>query len=200
VKFWKSIATAPFKPLKEDILRGRTGSKVRLREKKLADARNDYKWQSDAELARLDAAPKLIMPFSLYLLDHATGVRRPKFNRYPLAVETIEGRHIGNCTCYDIDEKKGEAQIGIMIGDRNYWDKGYGADAVNTMVDHAFLTTGIHRLYLKTLDWNLRAQQCFRKCGFTPCGELNRNGNNFLLMELQRDHWEKLHSEINKGD
>jgi len=191
MKFRKSTALAGFKPLKGDVI---TGSKVKLREKKLGNVRNDFKWQSDPELAKLDGAPTLVMSFSVYLLDYATEIHRPKFNKYPLAVETLDGRHIGNCTCYDIDEKKYEAQLGIMIGDRDYWDKGYGADTVSTMVDHVFLTTSLHRLYLKTLEWNLRAQRCFQKCGFTPCGELSRNGNHFLLMELKRERWEKQHN------
>ncbi|HUT68863.1 MAG TPA: GNAT family protein [Dehalococcoidales bacterium] len=188
MKLHKSTALAGFKPLKSEVI---TGSKVKLREKKLADVRNDYRWQSDPELAGLDAATTLIMSFSIYLLDYASEIHRSKPNKYPLAVETLDGRHIGNCTCYDIDGKKGEAQLGIMIGDRDYWDKGYGTDTVSTMADHVFLTTSLHRLYLKTLDSNLRAQKCFQKCGFTPCGHLRRNGHHFLLMELKREQWDK---------
>ena len=168
-----------------------SGSKTRLREKKLTDVRNDYRWQADPELAKLDAAPVLIMSFSLYLLDYATALHQSHSNRYPLADRTLDGKHIGNCTCYDIDEKKGEAQLGIMIGNRDYWDKGYGTDAVNTMVDYVFRTTRLKRLYLKTLDWNLRAQKCFARCGFTPFGHLRRNGYDFTLMELKREQWEK---------
>jgi RimJ/RimL family protein N-acetyltransferase len=172
--------------------RGRViiGSKVRLREKKLSDVRNDYRWQSDPELARLDAAPVLKASFPVYLLDYTQGIHRPGPNRYPLAIESLEGKHIGNCTCYDINEDKGETQLGIMIGNRDYWDKGYGTDVVATMVNHIFLNTSLRRIYLKTLDWNLRAQKCFQNCGFTPCGQMRRNSNNFVLMEIKREHWE----------
>jgi RimJ/RimL family protein N-acetyltransferase len=110
-------------------------------------------------------------------------------------VETTGGTHIGNCTCYDVNKTKGEAQLGIMIGDRNYWDKGYGADVVTAMVNHVFLNTNLKRIYLKTLDWNLRAQKCFKKCGFTPCRQLNRNGHNFVVMELRREQWQKQRGE-----
>ena len=108
-----------------------------------------------------------------------------------MAIETLDGKHIGNCTCYDIDEKKSEGQLGIMIGDRDYWDQGYGTDAITTMINLVFRTTNLQRLYLKTLDWNLRAQKCFRNCGFTECGYLKRDGMNFLLMELKRKQWEE---------
>ncbi len=181
-----------FRPLRGSPI---LGNKTRLREKKFTDVRNDYRWQSDAELARLDATPVPVTSFSLYLLDYATALNQAGADRYPLAIETLEGKHIGNCTCYDIDEKKGEAQVGIMIGNRDYWDKGYGADAFKVMVDHVFRMTSLNRLYLKTLEWNVRAQKCFSRCGFTPCGHLKHNGYNFLLMELKREEWGKERSE-----
>lgn len=166
------------------------GSKVILREKRLADAGNDYRWQSDPELMRLDAAPLPVISFARYLLDYASVLQHPAPTSRRFAVEA-DGKHIGNCTCYNISEKQGEAELGIMIGDRDYWDRGYGSDAVATLVNHIFRTTGIWRIYLKTLDWNARAQGCFRKCGFLPCGQLRRDGYSFVLMELPRDRWQK---------
>ena len=156
-----------------------TGSKVRLRGKKMSDVRADYKWQADVELSRLDAAEPMNIPFSFYLLDYAAELHRPRSGRFPMAIETLEGRHIGNFTVYDIDEEKSEAQVGIMIGERDYWDQGYGADALNAVVDHVFRTTSLVRLYLKTLDWNIRAQKSFAAAGFTACGEMRRNGHIF---------------------
>ena len=188
IKFLKRGNHAGLKPLNGKVI---PGQKVRLREKKLSDVRNDYRWQSEPELAKLDAAPVLEMSFAIYLLDYPTVLHR-RDNRYPLAIETCDGRHIGNCTCYDIGEKKSEAQIGIMIGDKDYWDKGYGSDAINTLVDHLFQNSNLNRLYLKTLDWNKRAHQCFYKCGFTDCGQLKHSGHNFVLMELTREQWEKM--------
>jgi RimJ/RimL family protein N-acetyltransferase len=172
-----------------------TGSKVRLRKKRMSDVRADYKWQTDVELSRLDATEPMNLPFSFYMLDYATELHRPRSGRFPMAIETLEGRHIGNFTLYDIDEKKGEAQVGIMIGERDYWDRGYGADALNAVADHIFRTTSLVRLYLKTLDWNTRAQKCFAGCGFTRCGEMRRNGLTFLLMELSREQWEMRRGE-----
>jgi len=188
MKIRRTGTLAGLKPLRGGVI---TGKQIKLREKKLTDVRNDYRWQSDPELADLDAAPVLIVSFSIYLLDYASVMHQHNHYRYPLAIETFEGKHIGNCTCYDIDEKKGEAQIGIMIGDRDYWDKGYGADAINTLIDHVFNNTHLNRLYLKTLDWNIRAQKCFSKCGFNPCGQVKRDSHTFLLMELFREQWEK---------
>jgi len=162
------------------------GSKVILRAKRLADARDDYTWQTDPELARLDAAPLLAVPFSQYLSDYVSELHYPPLTRRRFAIETLDGKHIGNCTYYGINEAKGEAELGIMIGDRNCWDKGYGADAVDTFLNYIFCRTNLKRIYLKTLDSNIRAQKCFQKCGFTLCGHLVKDGFSFVLMEIHR--------------
>ena len=168
-----------------------TGTMVKLREKKLTDALNDYTWQTDPELAELDALPVLTMPFRQYISDHTAELLYSSATKQQFAIETLNGTHIGNCTYYGVDEAKGEAELGIMIGNRNYWGKGYGSDAVKTMVNHIFSQINLNRLHLKTLDWNIRAQKCFQKCGFTPCGQSVRDGHNFTLMELHRSQWEK---------
>ena len=167
------------------------GNKIRLREKRLADALNDYTWKTDHELARLDAAPQLTMAFSQYLSDYASELRYSFSTRHPFAVEVLDGKHIGNCVYYGVDKTKGEAELGVMIGNRDYWDKGYGADAVTTLVSYIFGQTNLNRIYLKTLDWNIRAQKCFQKCGFTPYGRMVRDGFNFVLMEIHRKQWEE---------
>jgi RimJ/RimL family protein N-acetyltransferase len=188
MKAQKSNIPAGLKPLRGAII---PGEKIRLREKKLTDVRTDYRWQSDAELAKLDAAPALVMSFTLYLLDYTTVIHDHSQDRYPLSVETPEGKHIGNCTLYDIDEKRGEGQVGIMIGDKEYWSRGYGTDVMTTFTSYIFQNSNLNRLYLKTLEWNIRAQKCFAKSGFTQCGYMQRDGYNFMLMELYRDQWEK---------
>ena len=166
------------------------GNKIRLRNKRLADARGDYTWQTDPELARLDAAPLLTTAFAQYLSDYASALRYPSSIRHQFAIETIEGKHIGNCVYYDVNETKGEAELGIMIGNRDYWDKGYGADAVATLVNYIFRQTNLRRIYLKTLDWNKRSQECFKKCGFTLNGRLVKDRFSFVLMEIYRKQWE----------
>ncbi len=170
------------------------GSKVILRDKKLADARDDYTWQTDAELAQLDAAPLLVTSFAQYLLDYTSELYL-SLNRHRFAVDTLDGKHIGNCAYYDINETKGKAELGVMIGNRKYWNKGYGTDAVNTLVNHIFRQTKLKRIHLKTLDSNSRAQECFQKCGFTPYRHLASDGFSFVLMEIHRKQWEEQQTE-----
>jgi len=168
-----------------------SGSKIRLRDKKLADAPDDYNWQTNPELAQLDAMPRLTITFPQYLSEYAGELRNPSPARRLFAIETLDGKHIGNCVYYGINETKSEAELGIMVGERDYWDKGYGIDAVTTLVGHIFRRTKLNRIFLKTLDDNHRAQKCFEKCGFTPYRQMVRDGFHFVLMELHRKQWQE---------
>jgi ribosomal-protein-alanine N-acetyltransferase len=171
------------------------GRKVIIRPKRVSDASNDYAWRRDEELARLDAAQMLRMPFSSFLLDYHNEISHESPRRRRFAIDTLDGQHIGNCMIYNIDTRKKEAELGIMIGDRDYWDNGYGVDAVEALVDHAFNTLNVDRIYLNTLEWNLRAQRCFRKSGFVHLKKHKRFSNTFAMMELLRSDWEKHKSQ-----
>jgi ribosomal-protein-alanine N-acetyltransferase len=161
------------------------GNKVRLRHKRLHDATNDYEWRRDDELCRLDAAQPLTNTFEEYLKFSSD---MPVYSRRScqFAIETLEGKYIGNCSYFDIDEDAGETEIGIMIGDKAYWSQGYGTDAMLTALNYIFSQTSLKRVYLKTLEWNIRAQKCFLKCGFAVCGKLIRDGYSFMVMEILR--------------
>ena len=172
-----------------------TGKKIRLRQKNLADVSDNYAWQTDPELTQLDAAPLLTTTFPRYLTIYLKELRYPSAKRRTFAVETLEGKHIGNCSYYDINEAKGETQLGIMIGNRDYWDKGYGSETVTLLLSRIFQESSLNRVYLKTLVSNIRAQRCFQKCGFALCGTLNKDGYHFVLMEIHRKQWAELKLE-----
>ena len=163
------------------------GKKVVLREKKLEDARQDYAWKTDPELARLDATLPLNVPFQTYLLTYAEELdRRLDGKGCVFAVETLEGKHIGNCCYYNLEWDRREAEIGILIGDPAYWDDGYGTDAVRALADHVFRKEGLKKIYLHTLVWNARAQKCFQKCGFVAVRRIARGGYDFVMMEVKK--------------
>ena len=163
------------------------GKRVVLREKRLEDAWQDYAWKTDPELARLDATLPLDVPFSTYLLTYAEELdRRIDGKGRVFAVETLEGKHIGNCCYYNLEWDRREAEVGILIGDAAYWDAGYGTDAVKALVDYVFREEGLKRVYLHTLVWNTRAHKCFEKCGFVERKRVTRSGYDFILMEVKR--------------
>jgi len=168
-----------------------TGSKIKIRDKRLSDALEDYIWQTDTELSYLDAAPVLVTTFCQYLSDYADEFRYSHSTGHRFAIETIDDKHIGNCGYYGVDRTKGEAELGILIGNRDYWNKGYGTDIVSTLVSYIFRKTNIKRIHLKTLESNIRAQKCFKKCGFAPYGHLAQDGYRFMLMEINRKQWKE---------
>jgi RimJ/RimL family protein N-acetyltransferase len=159
------------------------GELVVLREKRLGDAPDDYRWRSDVELARFDAARPFAATYHDYLALYRDELAYPSPYRRSLAIEDADGHHIGNAMYYNIDAIRREAEIGITIGEREFWSRGYGTDAVKTLVRHILRTTGFRRIYLKTLEWNGRARKAFEKAGFRVCGRSRRGGNTFVVME-----------------
>ena len=162
------------------------GEKVVIRNKRLLDAARDYAWRKDPELAAFDAAKPIAAEFEDYLALYEDDLNHPTPFRRTFGVEDLEGNHIGNVMFYNIDVIKGEAEIGITIGDRHYWGSGYGTDMMKTLVRYIFAATALTRLYLKTLDWNTRAQRCFQKAGFTQYKVSPRSTGVFVLMELHK--------------
>ena len=165
------------------------GAKVALRPKTEADAVDDYRWRRDPELARLDATFPIQMSFDEFLRLYQSRLLRNDPWSLRFAIITLDGRHIGNCGCYDIDVRKGTAEVGIMIGERAFWGRGYGSQAMATLVEHIFSTTPVRLLYLHTLHWNTRARRSFAKVGFVEKGLVDRGGYTFVRMELPRELW-----------
>ncbi len=172
-----------------------TGTKIKLREKGAADAREDWEWHRDKELTHLDGVSPTKLTYEQYVSYFSREMRyfvTP--SRHVFAIETLNGLHIGNCAYYDIDEDDGEAELGILIGNRDYWNKGYGEDVINTLLSHIFEKTKLKRIYLKTLEENKRAQACFKKCGFVPYVTMDMDNSSFVFMEITRRAWKRLHT------
>ena len=165
------------------------GGRIILRDKRSDDAENDYRWRSDPELARLDAAIPLTMSFERYLKLFEDQMKYPTPGSHHYSIDTLDDRFIGNCMYYDMDTVNLEAELGIVIGDRDYWSDGYGYDAVTTLLDHMFNARKLKRVYLHTLEWNGRAQKSFSKCGFNAVRPVRRMAHDFILMDVLRDDW-----------
>ena len=165
------------------------GGRIILRDKRPTDAENDYRWRSDPELARLDAAIPLTMSFERYLKLFEDQMKYPTPGSHHYSIETLDGTFIGNCMYYDLDTVNREAELGIVIGDRDYWSDGYGYDAVTTLLHHMFTIRNLKRVYLHTLEWNDRAQKSFSKSGFNTVRPVRRMAHDFILMDVLRDDW-----------
>ena len=100
------------------------GARVVLREKTIKDAWNEYLWRTDPELSQLDAALPLTMGYEEFLTLYKDQLRYPVAWAKPFSVDTLDGAYIGNCMYYDVDVVGKAAEIGIMIGNRSYWNGG----------------------------------------------------------------------------
>ena len=165
------------------------GARIILRDKHIDDAELDYIWRSDPELARLDAAYPLTMTYDRFLKIYQDQLKYPTPGSHHFAAVTHEGKFIGNCMYYDLDSVNMEAELGIVIGDRDYWGNAFGYDAVTTLLEYLFKERNLKRVYLHTLEWNERAQRCFSRCGFQEVRKVRRMSYDFILMEVKRDDW-----------
>jgi len=163
-----------------------TGDKVLLRPRRLDDAAAEYRWRVDEELCRLDATEPLIRNYEEFRLRYSAELEFPGLT-YTLAIDTLDRIHIGCCSLFNFNLAENAAEIGIMIGERRYWDRGYGEDTLNTFMRDIFKSSGMRSLILRTLDWNLRARACFEKCGFVPRGDILRGGHRFIIMQAERE-------------
>ncbi len=169
-----------------------TGALVRLREKRLEDAEQDYEWRRDPELADYDAVQPLAMSLRNFVSTIKGELESPALHRRSFAIEEIDGgTHIGNLMYYGFNRNLRETEIGITIGDRAYWSRGYGSDAVRALLGYLFRELELRRVYLHTLTWNERAQRAFQRAGFRRVREVRRSGHDFVLMEILDERFER---------
>lgn len=113
------------------------------------------------------------------------------------AVE-VEGNFIGFCGLFNYNHTAHNCEIGITIGDREYWGKGYGRDAMRLLVDYGFRMRNLERIWLSTQSNNERAIRCYLACGFVEEGRLRRhawsNGDyhDVVYMGILRPEWEAI--------
>ena len=77
---------------------------------------------------------------------------------------------IGNCSFFGIDETNRSAEIGIMIGEKEYQNKGYGTEATNLLLKFGFENRNYHSIHLHVFSFNERGIACYEKVGFKPQG------------------------------
>ena len=97
---------------------------------------------------------------------------------------------VGTVILSDIDYKNGTAQIHIKLASNIGRGKGFGTDAVNTMVKYAFKELRLHCVYADVLEYNIPSQKLFAKCGFEKDGVLRarvyKNGKYVNVFSFSR--------------
>jgi len=159
-----------------------------------------YRWSQDEEVLRWSGGSSMQLTFEEFKERFKQERLRPDPMREAFAILTAERELIGRVGCFAIDREEGQAELGIVIGEKDYWGKGYGSDAVITLLRHIFETEGLRRVYLFTFTQNVRAQRCFAKCGLKRMGIVRRfsvelGEHEGIEMEIRREEFERLRQQ-----
>jgi ribosomal-protein-alanine N-acetyltransferase len=92
------------------------------------------------------------------------------------AITMVEGEfeHIGNINAY-IDENNSTASVGIMIGERRVWGKGYGLEAWVAVCHHLMYDIGIRKVTAGTVAVNKGMLRIMEKSGMVADGRWIRH-------------------------
>jgi len=176
-----------------------TGTLVRLRPLEMSDLDRCLAWINDAEVTHFLEAR---YPFSRAAEEEwlAGAVKRTRPPDIVLAIETLaEGRHIGTLSLGSVHGEDRKATFGILIGEKEFWSRGYGTDATLTLLRFAFDEVNLRRVVLHVHADNDRAIACYRKCGFVEEGRLRQDRYRHgvyidtLVMGVLADEFRALH-------
>jgi ribosomal-protein-alanine N-acetyltransferase len=118
--------------------------------------------------------------------------------RISYAIMTGDDALIGMVSCYNIDERNGNGELGIYLGEKEYWGQGYGTDALVTFLRHLFGDLRFNLIYLHTYESNVRAQRSYSHAGFTITERRRRYSprlgyHDEVRMSVTREVFEPLH-------
>jgi RimJ/RimL family protein N-acetyltransferase len=170
----------------------------KLVELRITDPERDYAWFNtwfkDNQFARLlDSDPITFWPQKMtkeWMEKHLDD-----FLQFTIFKKGDAEKPIGFVGLDGINWVSGDAWVGIGIGERECWGKGYGTDAMQVMLRYAFCLLNLHRISLSVFDYNPRAIRSYEKAGFVREGVepefLEREGKHFdlVLMGILRSEW-----------
>ncbi len=178
------------------------GEHLRFRAIERDDLPTFLKWINDPEVRQ---GISIYLPFSMAdEEDWFEGMRKHPADEHNLAIEVHEPdeeggkenwKMIGSCGFFNLDGRNRSSEFGIMIGDKSYWNKGFGTEAVRLLVQHGFNTLNLNRIYLRVLENNPRAIRAYEKAGFTHEGRQRqaefKDGRyiDLLMMSMMKDEF-----------
>jgi RimJ/RimL family protein N-acetyltransferase len=124
------------------------------------------RWYQDPEVARLaryQDGPMLVEEIDRFFTARAVGNES-----LAMAIHVrAGGRLVGTCAFSQLDPDTGSALFHITIGEKASWGRGYGTEATQLMLGHAFDTLRLHRIALSVFEFNDRAVRTYVRCGFS---------------------------------
>lgn len=173
------------------------GQRIRLRALERTDIPRCTAWINDAEVIE---NLLIYVPMSLDMEeDWYEGLKKSHPAERPLAIEVNSSDgwvHIGNVGLHNIDWKSRLAELGILIGEKAYWNRGYGREAVRLMTDYGFREINLNKVFLQVYATNPRGIRAYEHAGFVVDGRLRqdiyKNGRyiDVLIMSVLRSEWE----------
>jgi RimJ/RimL family protein N-acetyltransferase len=170
------------------------GKKIELRAIERDDLRMLWEWFNNVEV-ELPAGGD-IRPVSFAQMEADFDKRLSEDPGMWFGI-TVDGTLIGWCSLRDWDDAR-TLRLGIGIGDKRCWGQGYGRDAVNTLLEYAFMHRNAHKVWLEVADDNERAIRSYRSCGFVQEGRVRetawRDGRyvDEIVMGILRREWQEL--------
>jgi len=170
------------------------GRLIRLRHHRPENLPAVRRWYTDPELAKLTRYQT--RPMSNDEIESFFRNRLLSTEALAYAIHEREtDRLIGLTTFSALDPDNASALFHITIGERDAWGRGYGTDAAELMLEHAFARLGLHRVALSVFGFNERAIRSYEKAGFRAEGRLReaiwRDGRYWdeVQMGALRDEW-----------
>jgi RimJ/RimL family protein N-acetyltransferase len=141
------------------------GKLIRLRAWEPEDEPAIFRWINDPEVTEYLHAR---YPFShAQERDWLVRTGTPGYGQASFAVETLAGsRLIGSCGLHASSPENRSAVLGIMIGEKDCWDGGYGTDVMRTLCRFGFEQMNLHRIELDVFAPHARARHVYEKIGF----------------------------------
>ncbi len=145
------------------------GKKCYLSPINVEDAEKYTKWLNDMEVTINLGVPEgmITLENEKEILSRMAKEKECIFGIIDLKTDTL----IGNCGLHRINHIHKKATFGIFIGDKKYWNKGYGTEAINLVLDYGFNLLNLNNIELHVFEYNKRAIKCYEKCGFKIMGK-----------------------------
>jgi RimJ/RimL family protein N-acetyltransferase len=172
------------------------GERVRLRAAEREDVKKFCIWVNDPDVTRYLS---LYLPMSS--VDEENWFERMSKRdqaEKTLVIEVRDGdgwKMIGNCGVFGIDSVNSLGELGIMLGEKDEWNKGYGTETMVLLLRHCFDTLNLNRAYLHVYAENKRASRSYEKAGFVEEGRLResvyKHGkyDDVIVMSVLRSEW-----------
>ncbi|MBU1026742.1 MAG: GNAT family N-acetyltransferase [Candidatus Margulisbacteria bacterium] len=154
-------------------LGGLAGNRIILRRLRVVDVTQRYvDWLNDPEVNRFLSVKDKHQDMDMvkkYVLSY-----EGENNKLLLGIfDNKNNLHIGNITFSSINQDHGVGVIGIAIGEKDCWGRGYATEALLLVVDFAFAKLKLQRLEAGVSEDNSPSQKLFKKVGFEECERAN---------------------------